>query len=85
MSKPVHIDSRLLTIHLRFIQFPPQLSDLSHMSTHHVYVHDNNTILSYMGVSIVWVPQNGWFIWENPIKMVDLGLPPFMEPPNRFK
>ena len=27
----------------------------------------------------MWVPQNGWFIWENPIKMVDLGLPPFME------
>ena len=33
----------------------------------------------------MWVPQNGWFIWENPIKMVDLGLPPFMETPNRFR
>lgn len=33
----------------------------------------------------MWVPQNGWFIWANPIKMVDLGLPPFMETPNRFK
>ncbi len=34
-----------------------------------------------MDVSKIGVPQNGWFIVENPIKIGDLGIPLFLETP----
>ena len=33
------------------------------------------------GFPKIVVPQNGWFTEENPIKMEDLGVPPFKETP----
>ena len=47
---------------------------------HHFMIHQPE--FGHLGVSIVMgVPQNGWLIRENLIKMDDLGVPPFMETP----
>ena len=67
-----YLDSFHTNIHIRCIRNPYHL-DKSKI------IHQPQ-IRQYGGFH-KWGTQNGWFIRENPIKMDDLGVPPFEETP----